>query len=60
MTERTTRELQLAIDVLTLAADGGMPDTFWHTDSRVQRACAALRWTPDEAREWVRHEQEDF
>jgi hypothetical protein len=45
---------QLAKDVLTLAADGGMPDTFWLTDSRIERACTGLGWTPEQARTWAR------
>lgn len=33
---------QLAQAVLQLADDGGMPDSTWNTDERVQLACAAL------------------
>ena len=44
---------QLAQDVLIVAFLGGMPGTYWHTDSRIERACDALGWTPTEAREWA-------
>lgn len=47
----TTR--QLARDVLTMAANGGMPDTYWHTDSRIKRACNVLGWSIIDAREWA-------
>lgn len=33
---------ELALDVLTMAVVGGMPDTYWLTDSRVARACDVL------------------
>lgn len=33
---------QLARDVLSLADDGGMPDSYRETDSRMKRARAAL------------------
>lgn len=33
---------QLARDILTMAYDGGMPDTFWSTDRRILRACEVL------------------
>ena len=42
---------QLARDVLTMAASGGMPDTYWHSDTRISRACEVLGITPDQARE---------
>lgn len=42
----------LAKDILTLAASGGMPDTFWQTDQRIERACVVLGWTPEKAREY--------
>lgn len=32
----------LAADVLTMAYDAGMPDSYWLTDSRIQRACLVL------------------
>lgn len=44
---------RLAKDVLEVAACGGMPDSYWHTDARILRACVALGWTPVEAREWA-------
>jgi hypothetical protein len=42
-----------AKDVLMMAASGGMPDSFWMTDKRIERACATLKWTPEKAREWA-------
>lgn len=42
---------QLARDVLSMAATGGMPDSFWLTDTRIERACAVLGLSPAEARE---------
>jgi hypothetical protein len=51
-----TRE-QLARDVLSLADVGGMPDSYWQTDSRVTRARAVLGVGEDErytkAEEWT-------
>lgn len=54
----TKKELQITLrqtarDVLTMAANGGMPDTYWHTDSRIQRACKVLGIGPNEARAWA-------
>jgi hypothetical protein len=49
----TTNEWVLARAVLTMAAAGGMPDTFWHTDSRIALACQTLGWDPDHARDWA-------
>jgi hypothetical protein len=49
----TDRERLLAESVLSIAASGGMPDTFWQTDSRIALACQVLDWTPDQAREWA-------
>jgi len=48
-----TRARQLAKDVLTMAANGGMPDSFWLTDQRIARAAAELRMTSEQAREWA-------
>jgi len=45
---------QLAKDVLSVAASGGMPDSVWATDERVQRACTFLGWDYTRAREWAR------
>lgn len=45
--------IRLAKNVLSLAAQGGMPDTYWHTDSRIRRACKVLNWTPEQARTWA-------
>ena len=39
----------LAKDVLSLAVAGGMPDTFWHTDPRIRRACDTLGISPQQA-----------
>lgn len=52
------RELQITLrqaarDVLTMAANGGMPATFWHTDIRIQRACTVLDIGSGEARAWA-------
>lgn len=44
---------KLAKDVLSMAASGGMPDSFWQTDSRIGRACQVLNMTPDAARQWA-------
>lgn len=38
----TSEREDLAMDVLTMAYFGGMPDTYWHTDSRILRACRVL------------------
>jgi hypothetical protein len=47
---------QHARDVLVMAAMGGMQDSAWATDSRIERACNTLGWTADEARAWARAE----
>lgn len=47
--ETVTTKQQLAEDILTLAADGGMPDSYWSTDQRMLRACEVLKITPKEA-----------
>lgn len=44
---------QTARDVLTMAADGGTPDTFWQTDARILRAADYLMIEVDAAREWA-------
>lgn len=44
---------RLAKDALSLAAAGGMPDTYWSTDQRIARACAVLGLTRVEARKWA-------
>lgn len=49
----TDRERLLAESVLSMAASGSMPDTFWHTDSRIILACQVLDLTPEQAREWA-------
>lgn len=43
----------LAKSVLVLAVVGGMPDTFWQTDSRVRLACYALGWSVKEGKDWA-------
>lgn len=43
----------LARDILLMAADGGMPDTFWQTDARIARAVLTLSTTVERAREWA-------
>lgn len=40
---------QLATDVLSMAASGNMPDSYWHTDRRIFRACQALGASVEEA-----------
>jgi hypothetical protein len=37
---------QLARDVLSMAEDGGMPDSYFETDSRIVRARATLAKSP--------------
>lgn len=39
----------LARDVISLAQTGGMPESFWSTDSRIARACTVLGVEPEEA-----------
>lgn len=39
----------VAADVLAMAQAGGMPDTYWVTDSRIARACAVLELAPADA-----------
>lgn len=43
---RRSAAVQLAKDVLTMAVNGGMPATYWLTDSRVLRACEVLGIEP--------------
>jgi hypothetical protein len=52
-----TRE-QLAKDVLVMAANGGMPDSYWFSDTRIKRARAVLGWSAERARTWA-NEQGD-
>lgn len=40
----------LALDVLSMASAGGMPDSYWLTDERIGRACSVLGVTPEEGR----------
>lgn len=50
----TEPERQLAIAILSLAEDAGMPDTYWATDSRIRLACKTL-WpgVEDPSRVWA-------
>lgn len=43
----------LAKAIICLAADGGLPDTFWSTDTRIQAACNILDLSPEQARQWA-------
>jgi hypothetical protein len=46
----------LARAVLSLAQVGGMPDSYWYTDSRITLACSILGISKEEAAEldwWV-------
>lgn len=54
-TEKTAR-VRLAEAVLTMAANGAMPDSFWLTDERIALAAKTLELTPEEARDWAREE----
>jgi hypothetical protein len=51
MLEAATQLEQLARDVIAMAQAGSMPDTYWHSDSRISRACDVLGISPDEARD---------
>lgn len=42
---------QLALDAISLARAGGMPDDYWLRDPRIARACLVLGITPQEARD---------
>jgi len=53
MTMASDTMRQLAKDVLTMAANGGMPDTYWHSDNRIKRARNVLGWDVVRAREWA-------
>jgi ribonuclease HI len=46
---RTAAE-QLALDAISMARAGGMPEAYWLTDPRIRRACSVLGITPVEAR----------
>jgi hypothetical protein len=45
-----------AMDVLSMAASGSMPDSYWHTDSRITRALATLTWSVEQAQQWARED----
>lgn len=49
-----TNEQELAMDILTLAYTGGMPDSYWHTDVRIYRACRVLGIKPEDAQDVAR------
>jgi hypothetical protein len=51
-------EYQLARDVLTMAANGHMPDTYWLSDTRISRAAKVLGLSNEDAREWAQEEVE--
>ncbi len=42
---------QLALDAISMARAGGMPDPYWLTDPRIARACLVLGIAPPEARD---------
>lgn len=46
-------ERALARSVLVAAASGGMPATFWQSDSRIAAACAVLGVDVAEGRAWA-------
>jgi hypothetical protein len=50
---------QLAKDVLTMAANGGMPDSYWYTDRRIKRALKVLGWTPAYGLQWAEQHKVD-
>ncbi len=50
MTEDLPMLEQLALDAISMAKAGGMPDDYWLTDPRIARACRVLGITPAEAR----------
>jgi hypothetical protein len=56
--EEFTGEYQLARDVLTMAANGHMPDTYWLSDRRISRAAKVLGLSNEDAREWAEQEIE--
>lgn len=41
---------QLARDILSLAVDAGMPESYWQTDKRIARAAKTLNTTVEAAR----------
>ncbi len=47
--ELETKVDELARGLLSLAQVGGMPESYWRTDSRIAIACEALAITPEEA-----------
>lgn len=49
--DRPVTTEQLALDAISMARAGGMPDPYWLTDPRIARACSVLGITPAEARE---------
>ena len=53
MNAPTRTRRQLAKDVLTMAATGCMPDTYWWTDQRIQRAIEVLDVPVPVAKRWA-------
>lgn len=49
----SAREEALARSVLVIAQLGGMPDTYWPTDTRIALACSTLGLSPTAARRWA-------
>lgn len=47
---RATAE-QLALDAISMARAGGMPDPYWLKDPRIARACRVLGLSPEQARD---------
>lgn len=43
----------LAKSVLVMAVQGGMPHSFWDTDSKIRLACGTLGWTLDKGWSWA-------
>lgn len=44
--------------MLTIAGAGGMPETRFHTDARIERACTVLGLTPEQACAWAYEQAE--
>lgn len=48
----------LAKDLLSLAYQAGVPDSFWETDSRISRARHVLGWSTEQAISWAENAAE--
>lgn len=59
MTEAAVMLDKVARDVIAMAQAGGMPDTYWLSDSRISRACDVLGITPEQAREMEFDDDDD-